>query len=137
MRRHSVTDLGTVPITQGSLDVVLASRVIVLAWFQSCTLPVASQDVVLLLMLNEQPVQYKVATSSSQVTAFATSSDNVDAVIWQIVEQKGLDIVRRDWCPLSKDCGNFALRHILSGEPRDAVVAAIHEHLEKVMCNAH
>ncbi len=55
----------------------------------------------------------------------------------QVVEQKGLDIVRRDWCPLSKDCGNFALRRILSGEPRDEVVAAIHEHLEQVhSCSA-
>lgn len=48
------------------------------------------------------------------------------------MEQKGLDIVRRDWCPLSKDCGNFALRAILSGRPRDEVVADIHEHLADV-----
>ena len=39
----------------------------------------------------------------------------------QVLEQKGLDIVRRDWCPLSKDCGNFALREILSGKPREEV----------------
>jgi len=50
----------------------------------------------------------------------------------QVMEQKGLDIVRRDWCPLSKDVGNFALRAILSGEPREVVVNAIHEHLADV-----
>ena len=50
----------------------------------------------------------------------------------QIQEQKGLDIVRRDWCPLSKDAGNFALREILSGKPRETVVEAIHAHLGEV-----
>lgn len=47
-------------------------------------------------------------------------------------EQKGLDMVRRDWCPLSKDVGNFALREILSAKPKEDVVAAIHDHLNKV-----
>jgi hypothetical protein len=50
----------------------------------------------------------------------------------QIMEQKGLDIVRRDWCPLSKDVGNHALKAILSGAPREDVVNSIHEHLEDV-----
>lgn len=49
-----------------------------------------------------------------------------------MLEQKGLDIVRRDWCPLSKDVGNFALRAILSGQSREEVVTAIHEHLGDV-----
>lgn len=31
------------------------------------------------------------------------------------MECKGLDIVRRDWCPLSKDLGNNCLKEILSG----------------------
>lgn len=43
------------------------------------------------------------------------------------VEAKGLDIVRRDWSPLSKDIGNKVLNEILSGRPADDVVAAIHE----------
>ena len=52
-------------------------------------------------------------------------------------EQKGLDIVRRDWCPLCKDVGNFALREILSGKPCEEVVEAIHTHLSQVCtCNA-
>lgn len=35
---------------------------------------------------------------------------------WQVPEHKGLDIVRRDWSPLSKDIGNFCLQQILSGQ---------------------
>ena len=31
-------------------------------------------------------------------------------------ELKGLDMVRRDWCPLSKKVGNFVLTEILSGK---------------------
>ena len=50
----------------------------------------------------------------------------------QVVEQKGLDIVRRDWCALSKDVGNYVLGHILSGQPREEVVHAIHLHLQEV-----
>ena len=55
----------------------------------------------------------------------------------QVQEQKGLDMVRRDWCPLSKDVGNFALREILSAKPKEDVVAAIHDHLNKVPCCPH
>ena len=29
---------------------------------------------------------------------------------------KGLDLVRRDWCPLSKEAGAFVLDHIISGK---------------------
>lgn len=54
--------------------------------------------------------------------------------IVQVQEQKGLDMVRRDWCPLSKDVGNFALGEILSAKPKEDVVAAIHDHLNKASC---
>ncbi len=50
----------------------------------------------------------------------------------QVVEQKGLDIVRRDWCPLSKDAGNYALDQILSGQPKEDVVNAVHAKLVEV-----
>ena len=33
-----------------------------------------------------------------------------------VTELKGLDMVRRDWCPLSKQVGNFVLNEILSGK---------------------
>ncbi len=47
-------------------------------------------------------------------------------------EAKGLDMVRRDWCGLAKDCGNFALDRILSGQPCEEVVDAIHAKLQEV-----
>ncbi len=47
-------------------------------------------------------------------------------------EAKGLDMVRRDWCGLAKDCGNFALDQILSGQPCEEVVDAIHAKLQEV-----
>lgn len=52
-------------------------------------------------------------------------------------EAKGLDMVRRDWSPLSKDCGNFALDAILSGRPREDVVDAIHAKLHEVPASSH
>ena len=41
-------------------------------------------------------------------------------------------MVRRDWCALAKDCGNFALDRILSGQPCEEVVDAIHAKLQEV-----
>ncbi|CAM9990149.1 unnamed protein product, partial [Choristocarpus tenellus] len=43
---------------------------------------------------------------------------------------KGLDLVRREWCVLSKGTGKFILDQILSGEARETVVEGIHDHLE-------
>jgi DNA polymerase alpha subunit A len=47
-------------------------------------------------------------------------------------ELKGLDMVRRDWCPLSKAVGNFVLSEILSGKPREDVVVSLNEYLSSV-----
>lgn len=47
------------------------------------------------------------------------------------MEQKGLDIVRRDWSPLAKQQGNHVLNTILSGRPAEDVVEDIHESLRK------
>ena len=41
----------------------------------------------------------------------------------------GLDIVRRDWCDLAKDAGNFVLDCILSTKKRDDVLEEIHGYL--------
>eukprot|EP00850_Spirogloea_muscicola_P002464 SM000009S23593 [mRNA] locus=s9:972011:982036:- [translate_table: standard] len=54
---------------------------------------------------------------------------NGDGTFKEVMEQKGLDIVRRDWSILSKDVGNYCLQQILSGSSREDVVSAIHEHL--------
>ncbi|XP_070173652.1 DNA polymerase alpha catalytic subunit-like [Littorina saxatilis] len=47
-------------------------------------------------------------------------------------ELKGLDIVRRDWCDLAKEAGNFVVIQILSGEVRETVVENIHTKLQEV-----
>eukprot|EP00898_Chlorokybus_atmophyticus_P002051 jgi/Chlat1/2847/Chrsp194S03002 len=49
-----------------------------------------------------------------------------------VMEQKGLDIVRRDWSVLSKDAGSIALKEILSGRSKDEVVETIHTHLREL-----
>lgn len=55
-----------------------------------------------------------------------------DGKVTTVKETKGLDLVRRDWCELSQDVGNFVLDRILSGSAREEVVHDIHEYLTKV-----
>jgi DNA polymerase alpha subunit A len=45
-------------------------------------------------------------------------------------EEKGLDLVRRDWCIQSKDTGRYILDQILSSDDKEAVVTNILNHLE-------
>ena len=40
-----------------------------------------------------------------------------------------LDLVRRDWCPISKEAGRYVVEQILSGKPREEIVFAIHDYL--------
>ncbi|TRY69884.1 hypothetical protein DNTS_015347, partial [Danionella cerebrum] len=47
-------------------------------------------------------------------------------------ELKGLDIVRRDWCDLAKECGNYVIGQILSDQNRDAIIENIQKHLIEV-----
>ena len=47
-------------------------------------------------------------------------------------EVKGLDMVRRDWCPLSKSVGNFVLDQILSGKNREDVILALNTYLSEI-----
>uniref|UniRef100_A0A671XBY9 DNA polymerase n=1 Tax=Sparus aurata TaxID=8175 RepID=A0A671XBY9_SPAAU len=47
-------------------------------------------------------------------------------------ELKGLDIVRRDWCGLAKECGNYVIGQILSDQNRDVIVENIQKHLVEV-----
>jgi DNA polymerase alpha subunit A len=51
-------------------------------------------------------------------------------------EMKGLDLVRRDWCKLSKEAGRYVLDQILSGEARENVINNIHEHLHDLATRA-
>jgi len=47
-------------------------------------------------------------------------------------ETKGLDLVRRDWCDLSKDVSSYVLDLILSNKNREEVVEEIHEYLRGI-----
>ncbi|XP_017309249.1 DNA polymerase alpha catalytic subunit isoform X2 [Ictalurus punctatus] len=47
-------------------------------------------------------------------------------------ELKGLDIVRRDWCGLAKECGNYVIGQILSDQNRDMILENIQQHLIEV-----
>lgn len=47
-------------------------------------------------------------------------------------ELKGLDMVRRDWCNLSKSVGNFVLKEILSGKQREDIVLTLNEYLSGI-----
>ena len=64
--------------------------------------------------------------------ALIASKDRKTGKIHLEKETKGLDLVRRDWCGLSKEVGLFVLDHVLSGKDREGVVAAIHEELQSV-----
>ncbi|CEM06350.1 unnamed protein product [Vitrella brassicaformis CCMP3155] len=46
-------------------------------------------------------------------------------------EMKGIELVRRDWCPLVKDLGEKILDRILSRDPKDDVVEWIHDFLRE------
>ncbi|KAN0009712.1 hypothetical protein ACTFIU_007011 [Dictyostelium citrinum] len=47
-------------------------------------------------------------------------------------ENKGIDIVRRDYCDLTKDIGQWVLNLILGGEEKIALFSSIKEYLESV-----
>ncbi|XP_049622790.1 DNA polymerase alpha catalytic subunit [Suncus etruscus] len=47
-------------------------------------------------------------------------------------ELKGLDIVRRDWCDLAKETGNFVIGQILSDQSRDIIVENIQKRLIEI-----
>jgi DNA polymerase alpha subunit A len=56
-------------------------------------------------------------------------NEKSDGTVTYEKEMKGLDLVRRDWCPLSKDTGKFVVDQILSGKPCEEIVMTIHDHL--------
>ena len=56
-------------------------------------------------------------------------NEGADGKVTYEKEMKGLDLVRRDWCGISKDTGTFVVEQILSGKPREEIVMAIHDYL--------
>ncbi|CAH3175566.1 unnamed protein product [Porites evermanni] len=63
-------------------------------------------------------------------------SENEDGTLNEVKEMKGLDIVRRDWCDLAKDAGNYVLAQILSSQARETIVENIHDYLMSGMAAA-
>jgi DNA polymerase alpha subunit A len=59
-------------------------------------------------------------------------SQNKDGSFSYEKELKGLDLVRRDWCNMSKDTGKWVVDQILSGKPREEIVSLIHDHMEEL-----
>jgi len=57
------------------------------------------------------------------ITAWGTKDEQI------IKEVKGLDMVRRDWCQLSKNVGNKVLEEILSGKAREDIVEELNNYL--------
>jgi DNA polymerase alpha subunit A len=57
---------------------------------------------------------------------FGTANERV------VKEVKGLDMVRRDWCNLSKDVGNKVLEEILSGKEREQIVMVLNNYLSDI-----
>ncbi|KAK7307110.1 hypothetical protein VNO77_39879 [Canavalia gladiata] len=55
-----------------------------------------------------------------------------DGIPYEVIERKGLDIVRRDWSLLAKELGDFCLTQILSGGSCEDVIESIHSSLVKV-----
>ncbi|XP_027362652.1 DNA polymerase alpha catalytic subunit [Abrus precatorius] len=55
-----------------------------------------------------------------------------DGIPYEVIERKGLDIVRRDWSLLAKELGDFCLTQILSGGSCEDVIESIHSSLMKV-----
>ncbi|CAN6456178.1 unnamed protein product [Victoria cruziana] len=55
-----------------------------------------------------------------------------DGSPYEVIERKGLDMVRRDWSLLSKELGDFCLGEILSGGTCEDVVQSIHGRLMQV-----
>jgi len=47
-------------------------------------------------------------------------------------EVKGLDMVRRDWCNLSKEVGNKVLDEILSGKERDKIIMELNDYFSNI-----
>lgn len=70
------------------------------------------------------PYPYYLSISLSHVGA--------DGKVTYEKEMKGLDLVRRDWCVLSKETGTFVVEQILSGNPREEIVQSIHDYLSSL-----
>ena len=58
-------------------------------------------------------------------------------VIKGVLQVKGLDMVRRDWCDFSKDVSKWVLDQLMSDASREDVGPAIYAYLRGVVESAH
>lgn len=70
--------------------------------------------------------------ASLKVDNFEDILRNPDTVPIYKKEIKGLDMVRRDWCTLSKKVSEYALEKILSGANKESVIEDISDYLVEV-----
>ncbi|XP_054745886.1 DNA polymerase alpha catalytic subunit [Anastrepha obliqua] len=64
--------------------------------------------------------------------AVKVDKDPKTGALVKVQEQKGLDIVRRDWSQLAIMVGRIVLDEILSDKQLDEKLDAVHSHLEKI-----
>uniref|UniRef100_W8BG20 DNA polymerase n=1 Tax=Ceratitis capitata TaxID=7213 RepID=W8BG20_CERCA len=64
--------------------------------------------------------------------AVKVEKDAKSGALVKVQEQKGLDIVRRDWSQLAIMVGRVVLDEILSDKQLDEKLDAVHSHLEKI-----
>ncbi|XP_067613903.1 DNA polymerase alpha catalytic subunit [Eurosta solidaginis] len=64
--------------------------------------------------------------------AVKVEKDKKTGALIKVQEQKGLDIVRRDWSQLAIMVGRIVLDEILSEKQLDEKLDAVHSHLEKI-----
>ena len=57
--------------------------------------------------------------------------ENGRVVYREVKETKGLDLVRRDWCDLSKKIGSHILDLILSGKPLEESIEIVKEYIKE------
>ncbi|KND02063.1 DNA polymerase (pol2) [Spizellomyces punctatus DAOM BR117] len=61
----------------------------------------------------------------------ALSVEEKDGRLQTVLETKGLDLVRRDWCGLSQDVSSYILNQIFSEDDKENVLDKIHAYLSK------
>ena len=75
---------------------------------------------------------FKTALFMKKKKYAAVTIENKGGKLVTARETKGLDMVRRDWCPISKEISGYVLDQILGRQNREEVVEAIHSHMTKV-----
>lgn len=97
-----------------------------------------------LLLLKKKKYAALVIDNYAEIAAFHALPENVGSQQApprkMHIESKGLDLVRRDWCPLSVDVSNFILEQMMVGQYAPSVnglASTIHEQLCLISSGLH